>query len=597
MRLAARLTLFIGLTALAPLVLFGVSATQLVGSQTQRHIAELQGKTVVGLALSIDTWLSRSLSVLQLQSSSFDPLALSEDKRLGYLRLIYRQTTAAQIVALTSPAGELLAAPLYLRAPSAAFPHRSAVSDAQRDAFLATIRAAPLPEQIRVGEPYRSPGRAVFALPVSVPLQDGRAGLHVELALEELTSWLVEQGGSEMEIGLMDRSGQLFLASGDALLVADNFRAFLKSDLSADIDYTTPDGVEVLASSAVIPQTGWRVIAAAPADIVTASRRSVQARTAYIAAVLSLVSVVWGVFFARQIVRPIVALKDAALGVAEGRLDVEVPDSASVDEVAELSEAFEVMSRSLKQSAEEIAKKNEEIGRFNQELQQRVEERTQQLQQAQVQLVRSERLAAVGELSAGIAHELNNPMAGILGLAQILRAQKPEDPLLQSIEEQALRCRDILSHLNQLTDRPSEAPDRDVIDFESLLQGVYAVVREQLSERGVEVHLAALPPMKTVGDRAALGRALSATLLGLRGLFPPSGGRLSVTAHQKPGQVGVRITAEGARPPGGDDWMASGMGLWAARQIFSQHRGGLLTPEDPADLAFVVWLQAEDSDA
>ena len=114
MRLAAWLTLFVGIAALAPLVLLGISATQLVGSQTQRHMAELQGRTVDGLALSIDTWLSRSLSVLALQSSAFDPLRLDEQKRLGYLQLVYRQTPAAQIVSLADPAGTLLAEPLAI---------------------------------------------------------------------------------------------------------------------------------------------------------------------------------------------------------------------------------------------------------------------------------------------------------------------------------------------------------------------------------------------------------------------------------------------------------------------------------------------------
>ena len=96
--------------------------------------------------------------------------------------------------------------------------------------------------------------------------------------------------------------------------------------------------------------------------------------------------------------------------------------------------------------------------------------------------------------------------------------------------------------------------------------------------------------MNTFGDRAALGRAISTMLLGLRGLYPTSGGELHITAHLTDGQVGAKLTAVGAEPPGSDDWMASGLGLWVARQIFRQHQGGLVTPEAGGALQFVIWL-------
>ncbi|MFT4979483.1 MAG: two-component system NtrC family sensor kinase, partial [Myxococcota bacterium] len=570
---------------------------QLAGDQARRHVSELQARTVDGLALSVDTWLSRSLSILELQGRSFDPLMLDADKRRGYLQLLYQQTPAARIVQLTAR-GELIAEPVYLRQPSARFPDRTAVDAAQLAAFQEVAAALQPATQIRVGPPYRSPGRAGFSLPLSLPVGDGAVSVKVELALDELSRWLGGQGSDEMEVGLLDSDGELFLSSGQRLLVAENFRPFAGGDVSTtEVTYATAEGTEVLASTAAIPRTGWTVVAAAPMAIITAAQRSVQARTAYIAAVLTLVSLVWGIYFAREIVQPIVTLKDAALGVAEGQLGVAVPVVRSVDEVSELSVAFNHMSHSLARSAEEITQKNAKIESFNRELQARVEQRTRQLQQAQAQLVRTERLAAVGELSAGIAHELNNPMAGILGLVQLLRTQQPDDALLRSTEEQALRCRDILSHLNQLTSRTSEAPAHDVVEFGGLLQGVLVVVREQLLQRGVTVLLDELPTMNTFGDRAALGRAISTMLLGLRGLYPASGGELHITAHTADGQVGAQLTAVGAEPPGSDDWMASGLGLWVARQIFRQHQGGLVTPEASGALQFVIWLPESEGAA
>ena len=601
MRLAARLTLFVGVVALAPLIALGVSATQLAGDQTQRHIASLQARTVDGLALSVDTWLSRSLGVLALQSGSFDPLELNDAKRVGYLQLLYRQTPAAQIVALSDREGAVLGSPLYLSEPSTAFPDRSPVSQTQLETFFDQARSLKPTDAIVVGRPYQAPGRVVYVLPLAVPIRQGQAVVTVELGLQELARWLQAQSSEVMEVGLLDQDGHLFLASSTQYLIADFFAPFLSTDQPTaplDVSYATPGGVEVLASSAPVANTGWTVVAAAPRDVVTASQRSVQARMAYIAAVLTLVSLLWGIGFARGLARPIVQLKDAALGVADGQLGRSVPIPSTRDELADLGRAFNHMSASLESSAREIAEKNDEIEAFNRELQQRVEERTAQLQAAQARLVRSERLAAVGELSSGIAHELNNPMAGILGLAQLLRSRDPDDPLVSSIEEQALRCREILTHLNQLTEQPSERPGADVIDLSSLLRGVLTVVREQLNQRGIEVSVAALPPMRSVGDRAALGRALTTTILGLRSLHPQTGGTLTVSPHQAPGQVGLVITAADAQPPGGDDWMASGLGLWVARQIFGQHQGGLTLPDTgDAPLVFTIWLPEAPADA
>ena len=92
------------------------------------------------------------------------------------------------------------------------------------------------------------------------------------------------------------------------------------------------------------------------------------------------------------------------------------------------------------------------------ELQQRVAERTKELQQSQARLVQSSRMAAVAQLGAGLAHELNNPIAGILGLAQVAQVQEEgREELLQAIEGEALRCRDILRALQRFSGAGSAA--------------------------------------------------------------------------------------------------------------------------------------------
>ena len=88
---------------------------------------------------------------------------------------------------------------------------------------------------------------------------------------------------------------------------------------------------------------------------------------------------------------------------------------------------------------------------LNNKLELKVEERTEENEKLQDKLHQSEKMAAVGQLAGGVAHEINNPMTIILGYAQIvLKRIKPEDPLskpLLAIEKEAIRCKKLIENL------------------------------------------------------------------------------------------------------------------------------------------------------
>ncbi|MBK8181013.1 MAG: HAMP domain-containing protein [Planctomycetes bacterium] len=195
-----------------------------------------------------------------------------------------------------------------------------------------------------------------------------------------------------------------------------------------------------------MPSTSWMVVVAEPLALTTAPAVSeIRRQTAYFAGVASLLALVLGALIARQISRPVLALREGALAVAEGPLgrDIRAPADG---ELLELMQAFNFMSARLERNRQEIDAKNQEIETWNQELQARVDARTRELEEAQERLVRSARLAAAGEMGAGLAHELNNPLAGILGLTQVLlaKAEGGSRAMLKSMEEQALRCKEIV---------------------------------------------------------------------------------------------------------------------------------------------------------
>ncbi len=110
-----------------------------------------------------------------------------------------------------------------------------------------------------------------------------------------------------------------------------------------------------------------------------------------------------------------------------------------------------------------------------------------QLRSKQRQLIESERMASVGRIAAGVAHEINNPITVIIGHARMLLAETqdgaPEAEALQTIAEEAMQCRNIVNSLLDLS-RPSEASPAEVINPNGVLAEVMNMAQAlQLGER------------------------------------------------------------------------------------------------------------------
>ncbi len=144
-------------------------------------------------------------------------------------------------------------------------------------------------------------------------------------------------------------------------------------------------------------------------------------------------------------VRPLRELTRLSMRISEGQYGETAP-VAGAGEVAELAQAFNRMSVSLRDASREISQ-------WNALLESRVEEKTRELEKVHLQMAEVEKLAAVGQLAAGVAHELNNPLSGIMGYADVAIERYRDKPPEIMTPEDAARMAGYFNHIQSLTQR------------------------------------------------------------------------------------------------------------------------------------------------
>jgi two-component system NtrC family sensor kinase len=163
-----------------------------------------------------------------------------------------------------------------------------------------------------------------------------------------------------------------------------------------------------------------------------------------------------GIFVQRSVSRPVRALVDETKKIAAGDLNHTLKID-SKDEIGELANSFNRMTKDLEEAQKELKE-------WSKVLEKRVEERSQELRKTQEQLIQSEKLASLGKLAAGVAHEINNPLTGVLTYSSLLLKDEKVDPQmkedLEVIVNETTRCRKIVKGLLEFARQtePSKSP-------------------------------------------------------------------------------------------------------------------------------------------
>ena len=210
-----------------------------------------------------------------------------------------------------------------------------------------------------------------------------------------------------------------------------------------------------------------------------------------------LISVSAGWLLHRMIYVPLADLEKGAKRLSSGNFDKPVPVRGE-DEFGSLARSSNTMMAALKTSQQELKE-------WVHTLEEKVNERTQELRLAEAEVARGEKLASIGQLAAGIAHELNNPLTGVLTFTSLLRKKMPEGSLdaedLDLVIRETKRCASIIRRL--LDFAREKTPEKALVNLNGLIEETVRFVERSAALQQIEISMDLdpdLPPLYVDAD-------------------------------------------------------------------------------------------------
>jgi signal transduction histidine kinase len=553
MTVTGKLLAIVVFVAIAPLAVFAFTAMRVHERALDSDVLELHRKSAESGARAIEASLDAARRTTGGLVRAIPWAALSADERRGALTLVYQQLDDVAAVTLFDADSRALES--VADDPSHRHPP---LVPAIADTFARSIPIADARE-------HGSATGAAIAVPDDAPI----VALAFSIPRGDAPAWTLA-----VALSLRAACGELHLASPPAIAVR-------LEDAAGALLCGEPAPAGELLSASADAHGGWRVVADQSRDHALASTRSIRDQSLFWAALGAVAAIACGLVLAQAIRRPLRRLASGADAIARGDYAHRIGHTAR-DEFGALAATFDRMTG-------ELERKDAELRAWNEELQGRVDARTAELNDAQDQLLQSRKLGAMAALTAGVAHELNNPLAGVLGLAQLLRARSDLDERahksLASIEREAMRMRDIVAQMRSLAQDtvrdavPLDVPQVVAAAVDELaprLAGGHIVVERALGERAPRVR----------GNAAQLQQAVTQLVdNSLKAM--PSGGTLRLAVRAIEGElvaIEVADTGRGIAPDlidkifepfftTKDDWRGVGLGLAVAQRIVEAHHG------------------------
>jgi|GEM_PF-5540143 len=365
----------------------------------------------------------------------------------------------------------------------------------------------------------------------------GKGLTNIEVAKSEIGNILKEKEGV-IDIAILDNDGRI-LFSYKGLILPPYKTA----------DYKTSDGLfyrEVVVEGKrcldlVLPQQTmglsnfyFRYLMYFPA--IEKQMANINFLLLVLAFVSAVLSFIFSYYYARKITIPLHQLEEKAKAIKKGDLEQEIP--VLEDEIGELAEALRTMLLEIKNKQNELLMQNERLNEaFNEVL------------FLQNQMLNYEKFAALGKISAGMSHEIDNPLGIIIGHAEYLKSELPEDSAyiedLDTIIREATRIKKIMRSLLSFA-KPKESKIKE-IELKTFVKKVLDDFSFQKIFRNIELNFEA-EEVVVYADEEKLHQAVVNIILNAIQAMP-KGGTISVTICSEDGFGVVSITDSGMGIP------------------------------------------------
>jgi len=429
--------------------------------------------------------------------------------------------------------------------------------------------------------------RQAFTMAIAYPAGNGgRKG--VLAALFRLDGLLHVTGRSRLfETFLVTDRGGLLAHTDQKNLVQTTDAGWLPKSWmiqSGKSEATTLEYVrekkEMIGGFASVEFGGLLAGAQIPKAAAYIASRNLLTTMTYVSLGLLLASTLLSLFWSRRVTEPIMRLHGATKEVGKGKFDIQVTPS-SRDEIGDLAFSFNQMANEL-YSREEA------------------------LQHAQAQLIQSEKLSAFGQMGAGIAHEVKNPLAGILGVAQLARRSVDKESPLQNdlaiIEKEAKRCKAIIENLMKFARQEKVAYEPVMIN--RVAEDTKALLDHQLGIHQVRLETELAPDLPPItGNANQLQQVLMNLVINAQQALDGQRGTVRiVTSMSSPDRVEIRVSDTGpgipkeiqpklfepfftTKPAG----KGTGLGLSVTYGIIKDHKGEIRVESKPGEgAAFIM---------
>ena len=417
--------------------------------------------------------------------------------------------------------------------------------------------------------------------------------------VKETVSHDEKYGGREMGVATIFQGGVRISTN---VMTNDNRRA-IGTTLSKEVyDRVIKEGKDWVGRAFVVNE--WYITAYTPiynidrkpigilyTGILEAKYRDIKWKMIWINLGITVLGMIIAFFISLRIgntiIKRIRILKKGTEAIASGNLDYRLsPDKLSGFDL--LDEAFNDMTKSLK-------------------------DRDERLQKAHEQLTRSEKLAALGEMAAGVAHEINNPLGGILLYSNLVLEEIPENGTarenMQKIIHQTNRCKNIVQDLLDF----ARAPTGEMLPLQinDIVRVALNLVKDQSMFHGIEVETRFAENLgKVIGDPSRLEEVFLNLFINAADAMKEKGGKLKITttAANHGVRVVIKDTGKGideahlphifepfftTKDPG----QGTGLGLSIAYGVIRRHNGFIDAESAPGKGAtFIVSLPSSAAD-